>query len=335
MRIIIPMAGWGSRLRPHTLTVPKPMLPIAGKSIVQRLVEGLVHSTHQKIDDIVFIIRQDFGKAIETELLGIAAGVKSAGHIRYQDVPLGTAHALLCAGEFLEGPVIVAYADTLFRSDFKIDMNQDGVIWVQRVENPAAFGVVKLDANNIITDFVEKPKEFVSDLAIIGIYYFKDGAYLKRENQYLLDHNIQQRGEFWLTDAMERMKNQGAKFHKGEVIEWLDCGNKDATVYTNQRVLEFTKHEQLVNPKAVIHNSVLVPPCFVDEGVTIKNSVVGPYVSVGKGTVIEGSVVKNSIVQSKTVLKNKLIENSMIGNNVNLEGRFDNLSVGDYNSIQD
>jgi glucose-1-phosphate thymidylyltransferase len=329
------MAGWGSRLRPHTLTIPKPMLPIAGKSIVQRLVEGLVHSTNQKIDDIIFVIRQDFGKAIETELLRIAESVKSKGHIRYQDVPLGTAHAILCAGDFLEGNVIIAFADTLFRSDFKIDTNVDGVIWVQNVDNPAAFGVVKLNAENIITDFVEKPKDFVSDLAIIGIYYFKDGAYLRRENQYLLDHNIQQKGEFWLTDAMERMKTQGAKFHKGEVIEWLDCGNKDATVYTNQRVLEFIKNENLISPKSNISNSTIISPCFIDEDVVIRNSVIGPYVSVGKGTLIESSVIKNSIVQTKTVLKNKLIENSMIGNNVNLEGRFDNLSLGDYNVICD
>jgi glucose-1-phosphate thymidylyltransferase len=335
MRIIIPMAGWGSRLRPHTLTVPKPMLPIAGKSIVQRLVEGLVHSTSQPVEDIVFIIRQDFGKAIETELLRIADSVKSKGHIRYQEVPLGTAHAILCAGDFLEGNLIVAFADTLFRSDFKIDTNQDGVIWVQKVDNPSAFGVVKLNADNIITDFVEKPQQFVSDLAIIGIYYFKDGAYLRRENQYLLDNNIQQKGEFWLTDAMERMKTQGAKFHKGEVIEWLDCGNKDATVYTNQRVLEFLKEENLVSPRANISQSAIIQPCFIDEQAEIKNSVIGPHVSIGKGTIIHNSVIKNSIVQAKSVLKNKLIENSMIGNNVNLEGRFDNLSLGDYNVISD
>jgi glucose-1-phosphate thymidylyltransferase len=335
MRIIIPMAGWGTRLRPHTLTIPKPMLPVAGKPIVQRLVEDLIHSTHQKVEDIVFVIREDFGKNIEKQLLQISDSVGSKGHIRYQPEPLGTAHAILCAGDFLEGNLIVAFADTLFRSEFKIDVNLDGVVWVQKVENPAAFGVVKLDANNIITDFVEKPKDFVSDLAIIGIYYFKDGVYLRREMQYLLDNNIQQKGEFWLTDAMERMKTQGAKFHKGEVIEWLDCGNKDATVYTNQRVLEFNKKEQLVSAKANITNSVVLSPCFIDDDVSIKNSVVGPHVSVGKGTIIEDSVVKNSIIQTKAVLKNKLIQNSMIGNSVKLEGKLDDLSIGDYNAIID
>ena len=327
------MAGWGTRLRPHTLTIPKPMLPIAGKPIVQRLVEGLVKSTDQKVEDIVFIIREDFGKVIPEQLLEIAKRVGSKGHIRYQDVPLGTAHAILCAGDFLEGNLIVAFADTLFKSEFKIDPKQDGVIWVQKVADPSAFGVVKLNADNVITDFVEKPKEFISDLAIIGIYYFKDGVYLRKEMQYLIDNDIKQKGEYWLTDAMERMKNQGTKFYKGEVIEWLDCGNKDATVYTNQRILEFIKQEPLVSKKAVLENSVVVPPCFIDDDVVIKNSVVGPYVSVGKGTIIENSVIQNSIVQTKSNLKNKLIGNSMIGNSVKLEGRLEDLSVGDNNVL--
>lgn len=333
MRIIIPMAGWGTRLRPHTLTIPKPMLPIAGKPIVQRLVEDLIASTDQKVDDIVFIIRKDFGKVIAEQLLKIAANSGSKGHIRYQDEPLGTAHAILCADNFLEGNIIVAFADTLFKSEFKINTACDGVVWVQKVVNPAAFGVVKIDATGIITDFVEKPKDFVSDLAIIGIYYFKDGAFLRSEMQYLIDNNIREKGEYQLTNALENMKTKGAKFHKGEVLEWLDCGNKDATVYTNQRVLEFIKEQELVSKKAVVENSVIVHPCFVDDDVVIRNSVVGPYVSVGKNSVIESSVVKNSIIQNKTIIKNKLIYNSMLGNYVKLEGRMEDWSIGDYNTI--
>ncbi len=328
------MAGWGSRLRPHTITIPKPMLPIAGKPIVERLVNDLIKSTEQKIEDIVFIIREDFGKAVEEKLLQIAKNVGVPGTIKYQEVPLGTAHAILCAGDFLTGNVIVAFADTLFRADYKIDASKDGIIWVQKVDDPSAFGVVKMSADGVITDFVEKPKEFVSDLAIIGIYYFNDGKYLRDEMQYLLDNNIQKGGEFWLTDAMENMKKKGSKFYKGEVIEWLDCGNKDATVYTNQRVLEFIKNEKLVSDKAVIENSLVVHPCYIEDDVVLKNSIVGPYVSISKGTMIENSVVKNSIIQSKTILKNKLIENSMIGNNTKLEGRMEDLSVGDYNSLK-
>ena len=333
MRIIIPMAGWGTRLRPHTLTIPKPMLPVAGKPIVQRLVEDLMKATTEKVEDSVFIIREDFGKGIEEQLLAVAKAVGSNGHIRYQAEPLGTAHAILQAGDYLQGNIIVAFADTLFRSEFKIDNSKDGVIWVQKVENPSAFGVVKLDSDNVITDFVEKPKEFVSDLAIIGIYYFKDGARLRGEMQYLLDNDIKEKGEYQLTNALENLKAKGAKFHKGEVIEWLDCGNKDATVNTNQRVLEFIKNEQLVSAKATIENSVVIQPCFIDDDVVIRNSVVGPHVSIGKGTLIDNSIVKNSIVQGKSVLKNKLIHNSMLGNSVKLEGRMEDWSIGDHNVI--
>src|SRR5690606_35772927 len=141
--------------------------------------------------------------------------------------------------QLLDGKVVVAFADTLFRADFKLDDSKDGIIWVQQVKDPRAFGVVKVDDNNTITDFVEKPEQFVSDLAIIGIYYFKDGANLRMELQYLIDNNIKDKGEYQLTNALENMKQKGIKFSPGKVEEWLDCGNKNATVYTNQRVLEF------------------------------------------------------------------------------------------------
>ena len=330
MNIIIPMAGWGTRLRPHTLTIPKPMLPIAGRPIVQRLVEDLIKSTDEKVDNVVFIIREDFGKGIEEQLRAIAKTLGIPGHIRYQDQPLGTAHAILCAGDFLNDRVIVAFADTLFKMNFKIETAKEGVIFVQQVSDPSAFGVVKLDANGVITDFIEKPKEFISDLAIIGIYYFREGTKLRAEMQYLIDNKIMGKGEYQLTDAMENMKAKGAKFERGIVQDWLDCGNKNATVDTNAVYLGYLKGTKLVSDSVKLINSVIIEPSFIDEGVTIVDSVVGPYVSVGKNTIIENSVIKKSIVQSHSVLKNKLIENSMVGNNTKLLGRMEDLSIGDY-----
>lgn len=330
MNIIIPMAGWGTRLRPHTLTIPKPMLPIAGRPIVQRLVEDLIKSTDEKVNNVVFIIREDFGKGIEEQLLVIAKTLGVPGHIRYQDQPLGTAHAILCAGDFLNDRIIVAFADTLFKMNFKIETAKEGVIFVQKVSDPSAFGVVKLDANGVITDFIEKPKEFVSDLAIIGIYYFREGGKLRAEMQYLVDNNIMGKGEYQLTDAMENMKAKGAKFERGIVQDWLDCGNKNATVDTNAAYLGYLKGTKLVSDKAKIINSVVIAPSFIDDGVTITDSVVGPYVSVGKNTIIENSVIKKSIIQSNSILKNKLIENSMVGNNTKLLGKMEDLSIGDY-----
>ena len=333
MNIIIPMAGMGKRMRPHTLTVPKPLIPIAGKPIVQRLVEDIAKVCGEKIDEIGFVIG-NFGKEVENNLLNIAKSVGAKGVIYYQDQPLGTAHAVMCAKETLKGKTVIAFADTLFKADFVMDTNKEGVIWVQKVEDPRQFGVVKLNQNNEITNLVEKPEQFVSDLAIIGIYYLKDGDYLKKEIQYLLDNNIKDKGEFQLTNALENMKNKGVKFFPGKVTEWLDCGNKDSTVFTNQRYLEFIKDQDLVSKSAKINNAVIIKPVFIGDNVEIENSVVGPYVSVGSNTKISESRVKNSIVQENTTILNANFSNSMVGNFVKFEGRSEDLSVGDYNVIK-
>jgi glucose-1-phosphate thymidylyltransferase len=334
MKIIVPMAGMGKRMRPHTLTVPKPLVPIAGKPIVQRLVEDIAKVCGEPVEQVAFIIG-NFGEAVEKSLVRIAESVGAKGTIHYQDQPLGTAHAVMCAKEALEGNVVVAFADTLFKADFTLDASRDGIIWVQKVEDPRPFGVVKLNDQNQITEFVEKPEHFVSDLAIIGIYYFKDGAYLRSELQYLLDNDIKDKGEFQLTNALENMKSKGTQFVPGQVTEWLDCGNKDATVFTNQRYLEYLaeRKEELVDASAQIVNSVVVHPVFLGKNVKLRNAVVGPHVSVGNGTTISDSVIKNAIIQENTTVNNANISNSMLGNFVKFEGKPSDLSVGDYNVI--
>ena len=229
--------------------------------------------------------------------------------------------------------MVVAFADTLFKADFSLDTSKEGIIWVQKVEDPKAFGVVKLNEQNEITELVEKPQEFVSDLAIIGIYYIKDGGYLKNELQYLLDNNIKDKGEFQLTNALENMKNKGTKFVPGKVTEWLDCGNKDATVYTNQRYLEFIRDKELVAKSAQIKDSVIIEPVYIGENVEINNSVVGPHASIGNGTKISDSRIKNCIVQKDTIIRDANIANSMVGNFVVYQGKPKDLSIGDFNTV--
>lgn len=329
MKIIVPMAGMGKRMRPHTLTVPKPLIPIAGKPIVQRLLEEIAKVSGEEIEEIAYIIG-DFGNEVENQLKAIAADLNAKASIYYQTEALGTAHAIHCAAPSLDGKVVVAFADTLFKADFVLDNETDSVIWVQKVEDPSAFGVVKLDDKNRITDFVEKPKDFVSDLAIIGIYYFKDGANLKAELQYLLDNKVIVNGEYQLTDALENMKNKGLHFAPGQVIEWMDCGNKDATVNTNQRILEYHKDEQLVAENIENENAVIIPPCYIGENVVIKNSVVGPHVSLGDNSLVENSLITNTIVQTNTKIEGSNIKNSMLGNFVEVNGEAKEFSVGDY-----
>ena len=335
MKVIIPMAGRGSRLRPHTLTLPKPLIPVGGKAIVHRLVEDIASVCADPITEIGFVIG-DFGKEVEEELVAVAERLGAKGKIFYQTTPLGTAHAVLCAEELLEGPVVVAFADTLFKADFKIDPNVDGILWVKQIEDPSAFGVIKMNDAGDIIDFVEKPQTFVSDLAMIGAYYFKSGEELKTELDYLIDNNVMKGGEFQLPDALRRLTEKGKKFKPGKVEEWLDCGNKEVTVYTNQRVLEFDKAKslKLVHPSVTLKDSILIEPCFIGENVVIQNSIIGPHVSIGSDSKISDSMIKNSILQKNVTVNDANIFDSMLGNFAKFNGKKDNLSIGDYTVIE-
>jgi glucose-1-phosphate thymidylyltransferase len=333
MNIIVPMAGLGKRMRPHTLTVPKPLIPIAGKPIVQRLVEDIARVCGEPVEEVNFIIHPSFGKETENRLHAIAASVGANCKISFQEKALGTAHAILCAAESLKGNLVVAFADTLFRADFRLAQGHPNTIWVQKVEDPRAFGVVKLDDRGQITDFVEKPEHFVSDLAIIGIYYFQDGETLKQELQYLIDNDIRDKGEYQLTNALENMKNKGIAFVPGQVDEWLDCGNKNATVHTNSRYLEFLPARELISSEAVVENSVLLPPVYLGPGAEIRNSVLGPHVSVGAGSRLDSCIIQSSLIQENARLKNAQVKNSMVGNHASVEGRAADFSLGDYNEI--
>jgi glucose-1-phosphate thymidylyltransferase len=333
MKIVIPMAGMGKRMRPHTLTTPKPLIKIAGKAIVNHLIYEIRDVLSEKIDEINFVIG-DFGDHIENELIDLAHELGAKPVISYQEKPMGTAHAVYCAQSTLEDKVIVAFSDTLFKADFKLDTQSDGIIWTKKVEDPSAFGVVKKDGNGYVDGFYEKPSEFVSDEAIIGVYYFRRGEQLKEEIEYLLDNHVMGNGEYQLTDALENLRNKGNKFTTSVVNEWYDCGNKISTVSTNREILKYYNNRELINGSAEIDNSVIVEPCYIGKNVRLKNSVIGPYVSVENNTCIKNSLISNSIIQSDAHLERVNIVNSMIGNNINMEGKPSDLSIGDYTNIK-
>ncbi|MBW7676889.1 sugar phosphate nucleotidyltransferase [Chryseobacterium chendengshani] len=333
MKIIVPMAGRGSRLRPHTLTVPKPLIPIAGKPIVQRLVEDIAKVAGEEIEEVAFIIG-DFGDEVEKSLLQIAERLGAKGSIYHQVEPLGTAHAIKCAEDSMQGNVVVAFADTLFRADFVLDKESDGVIWVKSVEDPSAFGVVKLDDQGFITDFIEKPQTFVSDLAIIGIYYFNSAEKLMDEINYIISNDIKNGGEYQLTLALENLKAKGAKFSSGQVNDWMDCGNKNATVETNCKILAYEKEEMShFAATSVVENSLIIPPCFIGENVKIFNSKIGPGVSIGNNTVIINSNIENSLIQENTKINHGNLSNSMIGNSAQYFGVAREISLGDFSVL--
>lgn len=328
------MAGRGSRLRPHTLTVPKPLIPIAGKSIVHRLVEDIAKILKEPIEEVAFVLGDEafFGDDVVASLTDLAKSLGAKASIYRQDQPLGTGHAIMCAKDSLSGPAVIAYADTLIRADFELDPSADAVIWVKQVDQPEAFGVVKLNQNNEIIELVEKPKEFVSDLAVIGIYYFKEIGVLRNELQNVLDNNIKNGGEYQINDGIKAMMANGKVFKTGSVDEWMDCGNKDVTVETNTRMLGFLHNdgEHLVDYGVTLENSTIIPPCYIGENVVLKNTTIGPNVSLGNGCHVTDSTIKNSLIQTYSQIKNADLDNAMIGNHVSYDGKFTSISIGDY-----
>ena len=333
------MAGRGSRLRPHSLTVPKPLIPVAGQPIVHRLVKDIVKVLNEPIEEIAFVLGDQawFGDAVVSSLKELAESLGAKASIYRQDQPLGTGHAIMCAKPSLSGPAVIAYADTLIRADFNLDDSADAVIWTKKVANPEAYGVVKLDAENNITELVEKPESFVSDQAVIGIYYFKEVAVLKEKLQEILDENIMNGGEYQINDGILRMMKDGRVFKTGTVDEWMDCGNKAVTLETNTRMLGFLKadaEEQLIADSVELVNSNIIEPCYIGENVKLINTTIGPNVSIGNDCVLENVSVKNSLIQNQTIIKNANLDEAMIGNHVKYNGEFTKISIGDYSVLE-
>ena len=338
MKIIVPMAGLGSRLRPHTLNVPKPLIPVANKPIVHRLVTEIANILNEPVEEIAFILGDPvfFGDDVVKSLEELAASLGAKASIYRQGAPLGTGHAIMSAAASLSGPAVIAYADTLIRADFKLDSTADAVIWTKQVERPEAYGVVKLNDKQEIVELVEKPEQFVSDQAVIGIYYFKNVADLKTELQYVLDNNVINGGEYQINDGIKRMMAKGNIFKTGAVNEWMDCGNKAITVETNTRLLGFMQQDgsEELNSSPQLENATIVQPCVIASDVVIKNSTVGPYVSIGAGCVIENSTITNSLIQTQTTIKNATLNEAMIGNKVTFNGSYSKISIGDYSVLE-
>lgn len=330
------MAGRGSRLRPHTLITPKPLIPVAGKPIVQRLLEDIVALCEEPVEEIVYIIG-DFGAEIEEQLHQIAQNLDTKASIYHQDKPLGTAHAIWQAEASISGKVIIAFADTLFSfpNDFRLDTTKDGQIWVKKVEDPRMYGVVTLDERGVIQQLVEKPQTFVSDLGILGIYYIKDGDWMKKEVKYILDHDIKDKGEYQFTSVLDIMREKGAELYPAEVIEWMDCGNKYALLDTTQKILNFEtqKGNMLISEKIALENAIIIPPCYIAEGVKLKNSIVGPYVSIGAHTQVSNSVIRTSSIRAHSLVENTVLEAAMIGMHASCAKEAAALDMGDYSRI--
>ncbi len=336
MKLIIPMAGRGTRVRPHSHVTPKPLLSVRGKSMVERIVETFVAVLPEPITDAVFVLGPDFGDGVRQDLTSICARFNITAKFGVQPVALGTAHAVLSAGaDNLTGDGIMVFADTLFEME-PVDSfgDADIVAWVKHVDDPRRFGVAVREEGSgpdgRVVAFVEKPQELISNEALIGIYYFKDFARFAREAQYLMDHEVKGNGEYQLTDAVDRMLKDGAVVRTATVTEWLDCGTIPALLETTKVILE---KEHSDTHAGTLEDSVLIPPVYVGAGARVTRSVIGPYASIEAGAVIEESVVQESVVFAKGTVKRSALTGSFVGRDAYVEGVAAPVNVGDHATV--
>ncbi len=325
------MAGRGTRVRPHSHTVPKPLLPVAGKMIVERIVETFGRTLDRDIDEIVFILGPDFGQEIKDALKAMSDRQDAQATFRVQEQAEGTAHAVYCAKEDLKGECIIVFADTIFDMEGSVTIGDaDSVIWLKEVEDPSRFGVA-VEKDGQITDFVEKPDEPISNLAIIGVYYFKKAEKLLDEIQYLLDNDIRGHGEeFQLTDALDRLLKKDNVFKKATVDEWLDCGTLPSWLNTSGVIVE-KEHEDIDEDR--FEGTKIIPPVYIGDNVELENCIIGPNASIAEGSTLEKCTVKNSLIQEHARLEGCNIEHSTIGRHTELENVDQEVHLGDHSKV--
>ena len=302
----------------------KPLIEIAGQTIIDRIVQLVIKKSSIKLKKIGFIIEKP---DVDTEntLVKISKKNKIPYKVFYQGDPQGTAHAIYCAKELLRGPTLIVFADTLFETNLDFCQDSDGSIFVQEVANPSSYGVVKTNSEGIITEFIEKPNRNISNLAIVGIYYFNRGERLTESIKYILDNNIIIKGEYQITTALENLKNKNFIFKPHKISNWFDFGTPTNLLQSHAKILKKTQPQKRKFP-----NTTIIEPCYIGPNVHIENSIIGPAVSIAQGTVIEDSKIKNSIIQSHSYISGAEFKCSIIGSHVHYKKDFEELHIGDY-----
>jgi glucose-1-phosphate thymidylyltransferase len=332
MKLIIPMAGRGTRVRPHSHVTPKPLLSVRGKSMVERIVSLFSSVLPRPLTTGVFILGPDFGEGVREELREICARYNMDASFKVQEVARGTAHAVHCAGDQLEGEGIVVFADTLFEMDPVPALDSDVVMWVKHVDDPRRFGVAVREGDRVVR-LVEKPAEIISTEALIGIYYVKDLTRLSDEIDYLIEHNVTGHGdEYQLTDAFDRMIQADAFITTATVNAWLDCGTIPALLETTKALLD--REDEPGTQAGSATNSVLIPPVYLGPGATVTNSVLGPHVSIEAGAKVSGSVLSDTILFEGASVENARLHGSLVGRSAVVAPAPAQLNIGDHAEVR-
>jgi len=325
VKLVIPMAGFGKRLRPHTYSRPKPLLNVAGKSMLAHILdkfEGL------DIEEVIFIVGW-LGEQVEEY---VRANYDFPARFVEQKELLGQAHALWLAKDYLEGPMFIIFVDTLFEANLTglKEEKADAVAFVKEVDDPRRFGVAVVGEDGYVTRFIEKPPTLEYKLAVVGLYYIKNSPLLLECIKELLERDIKTKGEYYLADVFQLMIDHGAKFAVREADVWEDCGKPETVLKTNRYLL---KHGHDNSAKIKAPGFLVIPPVNIHPSARITASVVGPYATIAANCEVRNSIVRDSIVDEEAVIEDALLERSLIGRKARIRGGYRRLNVGDTSSV--
>jgi glucose-1-phosphate thymidylyltransferase len=326
IKVVIPMAGLGTRLRPHTWSKPKQLVAVAGKTVLDHVLDMLSTLPDTQEVELINIVGY-LGDQIEDHINKYYPDIKS--HFVVQDDPRGQSHAIYLAREYLTGPMMVVFADTLIETDLSNLANEehDAIAWVKPVPDPRRFGVAVLDKDEQVAKLIEKPQEIDNNLAVVGFYYFRSAEDLLSAIDAQMERDVQLKGEYFLADAINIMLENGLKMRPEKIDVWLDAGTPEALLETNRYLLDnghSNSQEQLD-----LSSVVIIPPVFVHPTAELENSVIGPFASIGAGARVSSSIVRNSILEDEAQVRDVSLENSLIGRRAKIQQRAGSVNAGD------